>query len=70
MTDAVVAKSPNFFFTQTFTGLETVPHAGTVIGDNEGEPLMTPYDDCVLVMPSTRQARKGVTVVRFARRAS
>jgi len=29
---------------------------------------VTPYDDCVLVMPSLRQARAGVTVVRFARR--
>ena len=45
-----------------------VPLAGTVIGDNAGESVRTPYDDCVLVMPSTRQARAGVTVVRFARR--
>ena len=45
-----------------------VTEAGTVIGDNDGEPVATPYDDCVLVMPSTRQARTGVTVVRFARR--
>jgi hypothetical protein len=29
---------------------------------------LTPYDDCVLVMPSLRQARAGVTVVRFAHR--
>ena len=35
---------------------------------NEDEPVTTPYDDCVLVMPSTRQAQAGVTVVRFARR--
>jgi hypothetical protein len=39
-----------------------------VIGWNEAEPVTTPYDDCVLVMPSTRQAKAGVTVVRFARR--
>jgi hypothetical protein len=31
-------------------------------------PVPTPYDNCVLVMPSVRQARAGVTVVRFARR--
>jgi predicted deacylase len=68
VTDAVVAKSANFSFTQPFEGLDLVPRAGTVIGDNDGEPVTTPYDDCVLVMPSTRQARKGVTVVRFARR--
>ena len=48
--------------------LEVIEKAGTVIGDNNGVPVTTPYDDCVLVMPSVRQARAGVTVVRYARR--
>ncbi|WP_245638674.1 succinylglutamate desuccinylase/aspartoacylase domain-containing protein [Hydrogenophaga palleronii] len=68
VTDAVVARSEGFTFSQAFQGLEVIAKAGTVIGDNDGEPVKTPYDDCVLVMPSTRQARQGVTVVRFARR--
>jgi len=68
VTDAVVARSSNFVFTQPFQGLELIPQAGTVIGHNEEDPVTTPYDDCVLVMPSTRQARRGVTVVRLARR--
>ncbi|MBS0428023.1 MAG: succinylglutamate desuccinylase/aspartoacylase family protein [Proteobacteria bacterium] len=68
VTGPVVARSERFRFTADFTGLPLVPLAGTVIGDNDGEPVRTPYDDCVLVMPSTRQARAGVTVVRFARR--
>ncbi|WP_236581573.1 succinylglutamate desuccinylase/aspartoacylase domain-containing protein [Hydrogenophaga sp. BPS33] len=68
VTDAVVARSERFAFSETFQGLEVIPEAGTVIGANDGEPVKTPYDNCVLVMPSTRQARKGVTVVRFARR--
>lgn len=68
VTDAVVARSAGFSFTEPFQGLELIPRAGTVIGHNDGEPVTTPYDDCVLVMPSTRQARPGVTVVRFARR--
>lgn len=68
VTGPVVAKSERFAFTQPFTGLEVIAQAGTVIGDNDGEPVTTPYDDCVLVMPSTRQARAGVTVVRFATR--
>ena len=46
---------------------EVIEKAGTVIGDNDGRPVATPHDDCVLVMPSTRQLREGVTVVRFAR---
>jgi hypothetical protein len=68
VTGAVVARSARFRFSQPFVGLEVIARAGTVIGDNDGEPVTTPYDDCVLVMPSTRQARQGVTVVRFARR--
>jgi len=68
VTGPVVAKSASFTFNQPFKGLEVIATAGTVIGDNDGEPVTTPYDHCVLVMPSTRQARAGVTVVRFARR--
>ena len=65
---AVVAKSDTFRFNAPYTGLEVIEKAGTVIGNNDGQPVTTPHDDCVLVMPSTRQASKGVTVVRFARR--
>jgi hypothetical protein len=69
VTGRVVARSDRFRFTVPYQGLECIPCAGTVIGDNAGEPVTTPYDDCILVMPSTRQARAGVTVVRFARRS-
>jgi hypothetical protein len=69
VTGPVVARSPAFRFVEPFQGLEMIEKAGTVIGWNEGEPVTTPYDDCVLVMPSVRQARAGVTVVRFARRS-
>ena len=72
VTGPVVAQSERFCFTQPFAGLEVIAKAGTVIGHHDGagqgEPVATPYDDCVLVMPSVRQARAGVTVVRFARR--
>ena len=69
---AAVARSDRFAFTAPFTGLEVFANAGTVIGHHDGpglgEAVVTPYDDSVLVMPSVRQARDGVTVVRFARR--
>ena len=68
VTGPVVARSEDFRFARAFTGLEVIEQAGSVIGWNDDEPVTTPYDDCVLVMPSTRQAREGVTVVRFARR--
>ena len=68
VTGPVVASSAEFRFTEPFQGLECIAKAGTVIGWNGDEPVATPYDDCVLVMPSVRQAKPGVTVVRFARR--
>lgn len=72
VTGPVVARSPHFRFTKPFRGMEVIGKAGTVIGHHDGEGLgeavVTPYDDCVLVMPSVRQARAGVTVVRFATR--
>jgi len=70
VTGAVVARSERFRFTEPFAGLELIEKAGTVIGDNDGEPVTTPHDDCVLIMPSARQARAGVTVVRFATRTT
>lgn len=65
VTHPVVARSTDFRFTAPYTGLERFAEAGTVIGWSEGEPVTTPYPDCVLVMPSLRQVRAGVTVVRF-----
>jgi Succinylglutamate desuccinylase / Aspartoacylase family len=72
VTGPVVARSERFRFTEPFQGLEVIAKAGTVIGHHDGvglgDAVTTPYDNCVLVMPSTRQARAGVTVVRFATR--
>jgi predicted deacylase len=67
VTGGVVASTSGFRFSAPYTGLETIKAAGTVIGWDDGFEVTTPYDDCVLVMPSIRQARAGVTVVRFAR---
>jgi len=65
VTEPVVATSMDFRFVRNFTGLETFPEKGTVIGWQDGEPVRTPYPNCVLVMPSLRQLRPGVTVVRL-----
>ena len=43
-----------------------IPDAGTVIGYDDETPVVTPYDDCVLIMPS-RQLDKGATAVRLGR---
>jgi len=68
VTGGVVATGRDVRFVEPYRGLELIPVAGTVIGHDAGVPIVTPHDDCVLVMPSVRQARAGVTVVRFARR--
>jgi predicted deacylase len=67
VTDAVVATSMNFRFAGPYVGLEHFPEAGSVIGWQDGEAIRTPYDDCVLIQPSLRQLRPGVTVVRLGR---
>ena len=67
VTDAVVARSMAFRFTDAYTGLETIEHAGTAIGHEGERVIKTPYDRCTLVMPSLRQLRPGVTVVRLAK---
>jgi predicted deacylase len=67
VTEPVVAESLDFKFAGPYTGLEVFEKAGSVIGWSEGKAVVTPYDDCMLVMPSLRQLRPGVTVVRLGK---
>jgi predicted deacylase len=67
VTEPVVSKSMDFRFAGDYTGLEVFHEAGSVIGWSEGAAVATPYDDCMLVMPSLRQLRPGVTVVRLGK---
>jgi predicted deacylase len=67
VTHAVVARSTRFEFAGNFKGNELIARAGTIIATNDGQTVITPYDDCVLVMPSIRQLRPGVTTVRLGR---
>jgi predicted deacylase len=67
VTEPVVADSFDFRFAAPYTGLERFAEAGSVIGWSNGDPVLTPYPDCVLVMPSLRQLRPGVTVVRLGK---
>ena len=67
VTHRVVAQSVDFRFTQPFRGGEKIACAGTLIATDGGREVVTPYDDCVLVMPSLRQLRAGVTTVRLGR---
>jgi predicted deacylase len=67
VTEPVVAKSMDFRFPYLFKGLEVIPKAGTVIATDGGHTWKTPYDDCVMVMPSLAHVKPGTTVLRLGR---
>ncbi len=68
VTHAIATRRGNFESARIFEGQELIAKAGTVLGHDDGEPVTTPYDNCVLVMPSSsRPLRPGVTVVRLGR---
>lgn len=67
VTQSVVADSMDFEFAQDFRGLESIAHARTLIAFDGDREIVTPHDDCVIVMPSLRHVSPGVTVMRLAR---
>ena len=66
VTSVVTAVGDDFVFAANYAGMETVPRAGTIIGYDQGRPVRTPHEDCILIMPS-RRASRGQTVVRLGR---
>ena len=52
----IATKRGNFTPARRFEGQEVIAKAGTVLGHDDGEPVTTPYDNCVLVMPSVEPA--------------
>jgi len=65
VTESVVARSYDFEFCEDYRGMEVIAKAGTVIAREGAREVITPYDNCVIVMPSLRQLGPGVTVVRL-----
>jgi len=66
VTEAVTMRTDRFAFVAEYQGLEVIARAGTVIAHDGDTPVRTPYDECVLVMP-TRRIAAGQTAVRFGR---
>jgi len=66
VTGPVTIRSDRFRFVREFRGMEVIPRAGTVIGYDGEEEVRTPFDDCVLIMPSLRR-RRGESAVRLGR---
>ena len=67
VTQPITARSGNFRFAQPYKGLEVIEKAGTVLATDGDQVWRTPYDDCVLVMPSTAHVKPGNTMVRLGR---
>jgi len=66
VTDVVTIASDDFAFARAVAGLDVIPKGGTLLARDGAVDVTTPYDDCVLIMP-TRKPRKGETAVRLGR---
>ena len=66
VTMPVTAATSAFVFVQPFRGGDVIPRRNTLIALDGDAEIRTPYDDCLLVMPSLRPSR-GHTAVRLAR---
>ncbi|GAB4226916.1 MAG: M14 family metallopeptidase [Kiloniellaceae bacterium] len=66
VTGPVTIETQDFRFVDNFMGLEVIPKAGSVIAYDGDTPVETPYDDCVLIMPS-RRLDPGASAVRLGR---
>lgn len=66
VTTAVTARTSEFSFVQSYRGGQVIPHRNTLIALDGTMEIRTPYNDCLLVMPSLRPSR-GHTAVRMAR---
>lgn len=69
VTEPVVAKTMQFRFARDFGGLEVLPAKGTLVATDGSTEWRTPYDDCVMVMPSMAHLKPGTTMVRLGRYA-
>ena len=69
VTEAVTISSSRFEFVEPYVGLEVIAEKGSLIGHDDGSEIRTPYDNCVLIMPSRRLVR-GQTAVRLGRYVS
>lgn len=65
-TETVTIHSRDFRFAQPFKGDEIIPRAGTVIANDGGIEVRTPFDDCFLMFP-LYEPQPGATAIRFGR---
>jgi predicted deacylase len=68
VTAVVTARTAGFAFVQPYRGGEIIRRRDTLLAVDGTTDIRTPYDNCLLVMPSLRPSR-GHTAVRLARLA-
>lgn len=66
VTEAITIAGGHFEFVEPYVGLEIIAKKGSLLGHDDGKEVRTPYDNCVLIMPS-RRLIKGQTAVRLGR---
>lgn len=66
VTESITIQSDAFHFALPVFGLQTVERRGTLLARDGERDLLTPYDHCVLIMP-TRRPKRGETAVRLGR---
>ena len=67
VTEAVIANSMDFTFASGLQGLSRIARKGDLIGHDGKTPVVAPYDNCVLIMPTMVHVKPGLTVVRLGR---
>jgi hypothetical protein len=67
VTEPITAATREFRFAKPWKGLEVIPKTGSLVATDGAKEWRTPYDDCVLVMPSTAHVKPGNTMVRLGR---
>jgi len=67
VTDTITPTTSRFTFAQPFTGQEVLGPKGSLIGHDGDRAVVTPYDECVLIMPARPPVRRGQTAVRLGR---
>ena len=58
----VTITTDNFRFVEEYQGFEVIEKEGTVIAYDDDKEIRTPYDNCVLIMPSRRLGPGGSAV--------
>ncbi len=66
ITDVVTIESAVFAFAHPVHAMMTLERRGTLLARDGEREIRTPYDDCVLIMPTCRP-KKGETAVRLGR---